>query len=356
MARPRTPPSLSLNWFLGLALLLAITFACQPRAVSQFPHKLHMADLHCGGTGQHPCLSCTSCHQAQAGKEPPLLPELDACSECHPKDAALQLQTVTAGRTLDAPLAHSIRFSHAKHTQMAELRGECVHCHKEVAGKAGSMFPPMATCFECHEHQEQFDRGQCGPCHEGHDVARLLPVTFMPHDANWTRQHGASARSGQAVCASCHAQKQCDDCHNTAQVLSIEMRRPEEFERNFVHSGDFMTRHGFEARQNPSKCSTCHTPQSCDGCHLQRGVSANALGARSPHPPGFMGSNTRDPEFHGRAARRDIASCAACHDQGPATNCISCHRVGGYGGNPHPRGWMSGGTNRHEGACRYCHD
>jgi len=69
-----------------------------------------------------------------------------------------------------------------------------------------------------------------------------------------------------------------------------------------------------------------------------------------------MGSNSAAPEFHGRAARRDIVACAGCHDQGPATNCIGCHRVGAYGGNPHPRGWMSAGTDRQQGMCRYCHD
>jgi hypothetical protein len=70
-----------------------------------------------------------------------------------------------------------------------------------------------------------------------------------------------------------------------------------------------------------------------------------------PHPPGF---GTR----HAAAARADIASCAACHDQGAASVCVDCHRVGGVGGNPHPASWLS----RHEareiagnGMCAACH-
>jgi hypothetical protein len=99
----------------------------------------------------------------------------------------------------------------------------------------------------------------------------------------------------------------------------------------------------------------CHTTDSCEGCHLERGVSANRLDAANPHPAAWVGSFPGDPNFHGRAARRDIAACAACHDQGPATNCIPCHRVGAYGGNPHPSGWRSA---RSENAtmCRYCHE
>jgi hypothetical protein len=78
--------------------------------------------------------------------------------------------------------------------------------------------------------------------------------------------------------------------------------------------------------------------------------------SRSPHPPGF--SFPGSPDFHGPAARRDIASCASCHDQGAASNCVSCHRVGGIGGNPHPASWLA----RHDareiagnGMCLACH-
>jgi hypothetical protein len=59
-------------------------------------------------------------------------------------------------------------------------------------------------------------------------------------------------------------------------------------------------------------------------------------------------------ERHGRAARRDILTCAACHDQGPASNCIHCHAVGGPGGNPHPDGWSSG-RDVQDGMCAFCH-
>jgi hypothetical protein len=84
-------------------------------------------------------------------------------------------------------------------------------------------------------------------------------------------------------------------------------------------------------------------------------VSGNRLGATNPHPPGWVGNDVRSADFHGRQARRDIASCAGCHEQGPATNCIRCHKVGAYGGNPHPHGWQSA---RGPGSamCRYCHE
>jgi hypothetical protein len=88
---------------------------------------------------------------------------------------------------------------------------------------------------------------------------------------------------------------------------------------------------------------------------VARGVSANRVGARNPHPPGWVGSNPNARSFHGREARRDILLCASCHDQGPATNCIRCHKVGGFGGNPHPGGWRST-QSESSTMCRYCHE
>jgi len=129
---------------------------------------------------------------------------------------------------------------------------------------------------------------------------------------------------------------------------------PHALEREFIHRGDFMVRHPIDARSQPAQCLTCHTQSYCDSCHVARGVSGNRLDAINPHPRGWIGPDPTSPNYHGAEARRDIVSCAACHDQGPATNCIRCHRVGAVGGNPHPSGWRSM-RSTDEGMCRYCH-
>jgi hypothetical protein len=122
-----------------------------------------------------------------------------------------------------------------------------------------------------------------------------------------------------------------------------------------VHRGDFMVRHAIEAQSQPAACLSCHETQDCDSCHLERGVSGNAQNSRNPHPPGWVGNDVNSSDFHGRHARRDIVACAGCHEQGPATNCIRCHTVGAYGGNPHPHGWQSG-RSPSSTMCRYCHE
>jgi hypothetical protein len=340
------------------AVLLAAIFAACGRdaAPARFPHKAHLAGMECGSPGKPDCLSCASCHALSEREAAHRMPEQSLCDGCHTRGFEGLELTKVALPTSPARPHGEIQFDHDKHLAMAEIRGQCVPCHAGVVDAKRTSLPPMSQCFGCHEHAEQWERGECTPCHERQDLVRTLPVTFLRHDAAFLRQHGnAVAQKQQALlCQSCHTQASCQACHDLSQDMSVEARRPERIESRQVHRGDFMVRHAIEARSEPSRCLSCHTAQTCDGCHAARGVSANLLDPRNPHPPEWMGANANASDFHGAAARRDILSCAGCHEAGPATNCIRCHQVGGYGGNPHPRGWKSGRGVASE-MCRYCH-
>ena len=91
---------------------------------------------------------------------------------------------------------------------------------------------------------------------------------------------------------------------------------------------------------------------------MQEHVAAGAPNAKNPHPPGWVLPGSGAGGFHGDEARRNITSCAACHDQGAQSNCISCHKVGGVGGDPHPGGFRMKHTlaeARSDGRCTACH-
>jgi hypothetical protein len=337
-----------------LGLVAAV--ACNEHVPQRFPHGLHLTQIKCGGPGLPDCVSCPTCHQFAHQNVSPL-PSVQICTRCHKKHGEEALQSIRPPSTVPEEIAHTVHFPHAKHLAMPKIRGQCVKCHPGTVDTTGgkTLFPPMEKCFGCHEHQEQWNKNECAPCHKQSDLTRIMPQTFMRHDEAFQRKHGRFARARAKLCQQCHTQSQCDDCHDISQDLSIERRHPESIERAFVHRGDFITRHPIEARSEPQRCLTCHTPNTCDSCHVERGVSANAVNGLSPHPRGWVGNDPNGHSLHGRAARRDILTCAGCHDQGPATNCIRCHKVGGYGGNPHPSGWKSA---RSEGAemCRYCHE
>lgn len=335
-----------------LALLAALVAACrEPAVVARFPHRVHLSGIACGTPGKPACLSCNSCHAPHEPERTDKLPPGALCSTCHQRDSdkVLPVLAVTPPRPYG-----QIAIHHDKHLAMPEIRGQCVPCHSGVIVPGQSALPPMSQCFTCHEHEAQWQRGECAPCHEQRDLQRLLPQTFLRHDAAFARHHGPLAAQQEKLCQACHTEQQCQSCHDTSQAMAVEIRRPERLESQQVHRADFLSRHALEAASQPSRCLSCHTPPTCDSCHRARGVSGALPGAVNPHPPEWVGSNTAASNFHGAAARRDIASCASCHDQGPATNCIRCHQVGAYGGSPHPPGFRSTESLSSE-MCRYCH-
>lgn len=332
---------------LVIAALLPL-FGCEEVLRPGFPHRAHLTSEACGGEGQPACPTCLSCHESVRFDGDPK-PDLDSCRACHD-----DLDDVL-GRMRTAPEPRSpIVYSHQTHLEGSSLKGQCVPCHAGVAddGRHGDLFPPMKKCLSCHDDGLQAQA--CTSCHARQDLRRLVPETFLRHDQPFFRNHGVVATRHEGVCEQCHAQNECLRCHDQSQPLGLADAFVDQPQRPLIHRADFVVRHAIEARQRGATCLRCHTVSSCDSCHTARGVSANRMGSLNPHPLGWIGPDTGSPSFHGRAARRDILACASCHEAGPATNCISCHKVGGHGGNPHPTGWRSL-RSPNEQMCSYCH-
>lgn len=343
---------------LALALALLLGAACTARLWTRFPHAKHLGTAECGGPGQQPCLSCTSCHnwasEAAVGWEKPGVEKCEGCHQVSEPKYSLARSTRSPGSP--KPAALSIRFNHQQHLSMEEIGGQCLKCHQGAVGDTSGkpLFPPMATCLGCHEHQAEFAQNSCARCHAPGDLRGLKPVSFLAHTEGWMRRHASFARDAAATCATCHAQTQCDACHDATQPLRAELRAPEALDSSFVHRFDFLSRHALESRSQPALCASCHQKQDCDACHVRRGVSGAAADPRNPHPASWAVGTFATSNEHGRAARRDIASCAACHEQGAASNCVRCHKVGGFGGSPHPAGFRS--SQRTDApSCAACH-
>lgn len=340
----------------GLAVLVAVLLAaaCARGLLTGFNHRAHLAEMACGGEGQPQCLSCTSCHQGRVGEHDTFAPPgAQSCTSCH-KDGEEKWRHAVRPAISTVPQGKKIVFAHDPHLQQKELKGQCVKCHAGAVGVHGGppLFPPMATCLSCHRHQEQFEAGNCTGCHRPGDLRALKPVSFLSHDGAWMKRHGDMAKAEGKMCATCHAQTACDACHEASRPVRAALVDPLALERRYPHRFDFLSRHALESRSQPGTCFTCHARTECDACHASRGVSGGVRGAQNPHPPGWasgLASNT-----HGAAARRDIGSCAACHDQGAASNCVQCHKVGGMGGTPHQRGFRSS-ESMSAPACAPCH-
>lgn len=345
-------------WLAAAGLLLAI--ACVKRSgpeaaanpTKAFPHATHV------DAG----IACATCHApvAQATEIGPsvhvALPTgeaAQACTQCHdPVPPAPPPRHVE----------RAIRFSHAEH--LGYVGGDCTKCHVatdeavRIVGPqhARDPAPGTATCTSCHDHAVEYAQAKCQTCHRDLGRYPLRPVAEFRHAGDWLRTHGQLARSSPLVCAACHDQPSCAECHAQAtRPFKPDIQWPEAVTAAFIHRGDYESRHAIDASVDAASCRRCHGSASCDACHDERGVSQRSPGALTRMPASHLVPNWNAGAVHGRAARQDIVSCAGCHDQGAASTCVICHR----NVDPHPAGWAARHNKTSDVAgnsmCRTCH-
>lgn len=311
-----------------------------------FPHRKHVL----GGT------SCTTCHKDMEHGESTLhLPKDETCTVegCHtkPHDTRSCMSCHSSPVTQSELVAAKdhLRFDHAKHLK-DPAKGNCMHCHVAVADGDRHLRPVMATCFKCHDDQQA--ARTCDGCHRDLAEEGTLPKSHLAHDGDWMREHGTRAASSGDLCETCHTKQSfCATCHGqTVPALPATTRFADPFAPS-PHRAGFAARHSLEARSDPGACATCHQPDRCTSCHLSKNVIGQ--GSRNPHPRGWVGLAAAE-NLHGREARRDPAACAACHGGAGEKLCVTCHAVGGVGGNPHPPGWTSSQPLTAM-PCRMCH-
>ncbi len=309
-------------------------------------------------------VECATCHEdvyEATDLSVDLRPKESVCLDCHQerKDAGecSFCHTDPAAPASYAPYRSDLRINHEKHLLINDEN--CAQCHTELPepGRAPGGTTEMANCTGCHHHEVEVTAGTCDTCHVDLARASLRPlVTDFSHTADYIRAHGPEAITSPSTCGQCHDQPFCTDCHAGTVATTIERIQGDRLDRAFIHRGDYLSRHAVDASVMGDTCLSCHAPTSCTTCHEMYGVTEKARNPHSPHPPGWVTAFGRSG--HGRAARVDIAMCAACHDQGAASICVDCHRVGGIGPSPHPIGWSANHSMAEvsrNGMCTYCH-
>ncbi|HZX94138.1 MAG TPA: cytochrome c3 family protein [Myxococcales bacterium] len=344
---------------LAAALLLACATAATILGTASpsgdeilFPHERH----------KQANVECITCHEEVYDAKTlaaVTLPKEAKCLECHKQKKAdnqcnfchLDVKSAAPWPKREARL----NFDHAAHIE--RVKEDCSQCHTQLSQpqKPVPITAGHAACMKCHEHAEHYSDAKCATCHVDLAAYASLPAETVSHQGDFLRRHASVARSAQQTCGSCHEQNFCLDCHAKTAMVPIETKLVDRPDRRFIHRQDFLGRHFIEARADPASCQRCHSTTTCETCHEHSRVAAG-WSTTNPHPAGwaFPGSAA----FHGDAARRDINSCASCHDQGASSNCVSCHRVGGIGGDPHPAGWHTRHTlteAQGDGRCFACH-
>lgn len=304
-----------------------------------------------------PCITCHETIFDSTNLDTHDFPKEKLCLQCHKEEKQkgnCGFCHTNAEHPATIPVrVRDLKMSHATHLEL--VKDDCSVCHKVLPEptRAEGMAPTMASCLNCHVHAEQFAAGKCDVCHQDLTKYQLKPVSDFSHRGDFLRDHRLEARSPGATCNNCHEQTFCSGCHAKTEAVRVDVVLAERVDRSFIHRNDFFSRHPVEARADEASCLRCHGIDSCQSCHARSGLTPGSANPLDPHPPGFGAGLA-----HGPAARRDIVSCAACHDQGAASNCVSCHRVGGVGGNPHPPSWMVRHRPeeiRSNAMCQVCH-
>jgi hypothetical protein len=255
--------------------------------------------------------------------------------------------------------ALAVQFNHEEHQIFFIEEPACFHCHKDDAEQ---IFPAKQACLECHD--EEFYK----------------TITFpgiKTHGPIWALNHRAPAKSGTIDCSVCHEQSYCLECHKAG--FADEMS---ELGNNMVnvHRSEFHVTHPIAARTDPQLCSSCHERRFCVDCHARFAPEDLAIlshrkawslrevvgtphetfttdRCQQCHPDSVLPTHEWYPN-HAREARKNLATCQACHPEGEI--CLTCHSARtGLRVNPHPRDWndmkdrlRDASDNR---TCRKCH-
>jgi len=331
-----------------------------------FSHKLHVVENE---------IDCTTCHgdipQAADMGQHHLPSQGEVCVQCHDgpiagidcaschKDAATLAAAAKDPGVARIPAPQVAGFSHAAHVKRVD--GDCATCHSAIKASTApgdGHRPTMDVCMQCH--QEDYDNLACGKCHADLSDPRFQPkLGRFSHQGDWLHRHGGQARTqGSATCAQCHAQTFCTDCHSaTDNQVTAVTKWPRRTDRGLVHRGNYLQRHPIDARREGQTCLGCHRINSCRDCHERSGlrVVQSGISAIGGHPIVRVSAGGHDVSPRALSEiRANVVACAGCHES-RAPVCLRCHSDATLRINPHPPGFKSSFGKTDRAVCKRCH-
>jgi hypothetical protein len=160
-------------------------------------------------------------------------------------------------------------------------------------------------------------------------VTRAAPDNCLACHTRGTgpRQHLAQ----EAACKTCHIP--------VSQATDLTLAQIGAFPQPPSHSApDFISKHAPSTAFASQNCSVCHAAESCARCHAnaQKLPATAALqsdgrfvdllrGKKAVYPLPESHKAEDFVQTHGKAANRNIGSCANCHTR---PSCTTCHATG----------------------------
>jgi predicted CXXCH cytochrome family protein len=274
-----------------------------------------------------------------------------SCAVCHARETCQRCHANAAAVVSIAALEPDPRIAALEAGRDPEYPVPASHDSREWASSHGAAAAAQpGSCANCHT------RPGCTACHRGGEGTAATVVAAVPppvpggaagvdparltrsvHPRDIDVRHGSLAATGGLECAQCHGAQHCAGCHAGADSRAF-------------HVPNFVLRHAADVFSGSGDCQSCHSTETfCRDCHAGAGVASG---------PGMNAAfHTGQPMWllsHGQAARQGMEACASCHRQ---QDCVQCHSAaGGWGVNPHGRGFAANRTAARSGAsCRLCH-
>ncbi|MFI5252610.1 MAG: cytochrome c3 family protein [Bacteroidota bacterium] len=314
----------------------------QAKQSLKFSHTLHVKDQ---GVGCEDCHTTVRTSKQSADK---LTPGHEVCKTCHDEQVSKNCAYCHLHPDNIIPLVHPEReglFSHEKH--LAQDSMKCDVCHAGIDTTAqitSANMPGMPTCTNCHTDKKVAIT--CETCHR--NFTSLVPSNHL--EGNFKKDHKELTRIGMlnVACNTCHSENFCQDCHSGIELQGFYGNRglmadpsprgstkdsPKQLRLQQVHSLNYKYTHSIDAKSKALDCSACHDEQTfCSTCHdAGSDITQLKIKPLSHKQAGFttLGRGSGGG-LHADLARKDIESCAACHDvQGTDPVCMLCHSENG---------------------------
>jgi len=314
------------------------------KSIIKFSHNAH------DGTAE-----CSDCHSAVSESidmSGSLLPVKDDCAACHDVEDDDECETCHYEDTNDAliPSTSQLLFNHKFH--LDDQKMDCQKCHTGIfevdySFESTGTTPSMDVCFSCHDNTSVASNA-CEQCH-------ISTVNLLPENHQAVGFFKNHKFTDETECQMCHETETfCEDCH-AATIGIDETNQSIDFYVPYsphsyvdgvkqqvitkVHDLNYRFTHGIDARGKTDNCQTCHQTETfCAECHssVDGDFAMGGIMPLSHTSSNFVLGRTRGlGGDHADLAKRDIESCASCHDvQGADPNCIMCHSdVDGIKGN-----------------------
>ena len=132
------------------------------------------------------------------------------------------------------------------------------------------LFSTEASLPSWHAQDLPEGRPDCTECHKEQLGGVLKPSESFSHTTVFIRNHRFFAEQDDRLCATCHARAFCNDCHANEVEMKPSLKYGNRPDREFMHRGDYLTRHMIDGKTDPASCYRCHgrsNNEQCVACH-----------------------------------------------------------------------------------------